>query len=147
MLWILPSILFALFSPEFSQGGRLLWIATLPAEQQHCRRWLFLDFPQDKTLEMLGAEGRNVALLFLHFTSLCPDSSTLLISQYHYVFQMPGSGTHPPKTSTAQKCVFSMKCYIVLFHPPQENYSKLVLILSLSAVLATIASLVVPLQP
>lgn len=79
-LWILPSILLPPFSPQFSQGGRLLWIVTLPAEQQHCRRWLSLGFPQDKTLEMLGAQGRNAAFLFSHFTFLCPYTANFLLS-------------------------------------------------------------------
>lgn len=84
-LWILPTILLPAFSPQFSQGGSLLWIVTLSAEQQHCRRWLCLGFSQHKTLEMLGAAGRNVAFLFLYFTSLCPNTSTLFISCYHHV--------------------------------------------------------------
>lgn len=96
-LRILPTILRPAFFPQLSQGGRLLWIVTLPAEQQHCRRWLSLGFSQHKTLEMLGAAGRNVAFLFLHFTSFCPDTSTLLISCYHHVSQVSGSGTHSPQ--------------------------------------------------
>lgn len=121
LLWILPSILLPPFSPHFSQGRRLLWIVTLPAEQQHCRRWLSLGFPQDKTLEMLGAEGRNVAFLFLHFTFLCPDTSTLLISCCHHVSQVSGSGTHTPKTSTVQEVsAFHEMLHCIISHTPRE---------------------------
>lgn len=73
---------------------------------------------------MLGAEDRNVASLFLHFTSLCPDTSTSLIFlSLRCQAQVP---THP-KLPLCRRCLFSMRCYTAPFHTPQGNYPNLAL--------------------